>query len=201
MHHIRIVGLITSCFRSFESSSLGALLPTDIRHLSKFSAVLGLKDFLTLVLVSVFSTAFENWLLFFAYFPGATRTNLWENISTRCVKFVFVHLFLCSLYFQFFRVKSANFDVEWTVSDDSRLLQGIYQYGMGSWEAIKMDPSLGISDKILPNSDKKPQAKHLLKRAEYLLKVLRANIDLKKGVSVAHFLNFIRFFGMHILLF
>ncbi|XP_018909064.2 chromodomain-helicase-DNA-binding protein 1 [Bemisia tabaci] len=81
------------------------------------------------------------------------------------------------------RVKSANFDVEWTVSDDSRLLQGIYQYGMGSWEAIKMDPSLGISDKILPNSDKKPQAKHLLKRAEYLLKVLRANIDLKKGIQ------------------
>lgn len=52
---------------------------------------------------------------------------------------------------------------------------------MGSWEAIKMDPSLGISDKILPNEEKKPQAKHLQSRAEYLLKVLKKNIDLKNS--------------------
>lgn len=41
------------------------------------------------------------------------------------------------------RTKPAHFDVEWDMSDDSKLLQGIYQYGMGSWEQIKMDPSLG----------------------------------------------------------
>lgn len=54
---------------------------------------------------------------------------------------------------------------------------------MGSWEALKMDPSLEISEKILSNDDKKPQAKHLQTRAEYLLKILKKNLDLKKGVS------------------
>lgn len=54
---------------------------------------------------------------------------------------------------------------------------------MGSWEQIKMDPSLEISEKILSNEDKKPQAKHLQTRAEYLLKVLKKNLDMKKGVA------------------
>lgn len=35
-----------------------------------------------------------------------------------------------------------------------------------------MDPSLGISENILANDDKKPQAKHLDMRAQYLLKIL-----------------------------
>lgn len=39
------------------------------------------------------------------------------------------------------RTKPAHFDVEWTNVEDSKLLLGIYQYGMGSWEAIKMDRS------------------------------------------------------------
>ncbi|KAG8288701.1 transcriptional regulator [Homalodisca vitripennis] len=69
--------------------------------------------------------------------------------------------------------KAANYDVEWGAVEDSALLRGVYQYGLGSWEAIKMDPSLGISEKILANDDKKPQAKHLDMRAQYLLKILR----------------------------
>lgn len=75
------------------------------------------------------------------------------------------------------RVKPANFDVDWTIVDDSRLLEGVYQYGLGSWEAIKMDPSLGIADKILANEDKKPQAKHLQQRADYLLRILQRQMD------------------------
>lgn len=81
------------------------------------------------------------------------------------------------------KTKPANFDVEWDALEDSRLLQGIYQYGMGSWEQIKMDPSLGIGDKILSNENKKPQAKHLQSRAEYLLKVLKRQLEMKKGIS------------------
>ncbi|XP_046403987.1 chromodomain-helicase-DNA-binding protein 1 isoform X3 [Ischnura elegans] len=81
------------------------------------------------------------------------------------------------------RVKPANFDVPWDVEDDSKLLRGIYQYGLGSWEAIKMDPSLGIGDKILANEDKKPQAKHLQSRADYLLKLLKKVIEQKMGVA------------------
>lgn len=81
------------------------------------------------------------------------------------------------------RTKPAHFDVEWDKYEDSKLLQGIYQYGMGSWEQIKMDPSLGIGDKILANEDKKPQAKHLQSRAEYLLKVLKKQLEQKKGIT------------------
>lgn len=80
------------------------------------------------------------------------------------------------------KTKPAHFDVDWGTNEDSRLLQGIYLYGMGSWEQIKLDPSFGIGDKILLNEDKKPQAKHLQTRAEYLLKVLKKQQDQKKGV-------------------
>lgn len=80
------------------------------------------------------------------------------------------------------KLKAANFDCEWTSDDDSRLLRGIYAHGMGSWEAIKMDSSLKLGDKILPN-DSKPQIKQLNARAEYLLKVLKKQIDAKLGVT------------------
>lgn len=82
------------------------------------------------------------------------------------------------------KTRPANFDVEWTAEDDSRLLRGIYQYGIGSWEAMKMDPSLNLAEKILTNdSNKKPQGKHLQSRAEYLLKIIRKNLELTKGLN------------------
>lgn len=85
------------------------------------------------------------------------------------------------IYSVFSRTRPANFDVEWGVADDSKLLAGIYQYGMGSWEAIKMDSSFEIGDKILTNEDKKPQAKHLQSRADYLLKLIKKLLDQKNG--------------------
>ncbi|XP_055634579.1 chromodomain-helicase-DNA-binding protein 1 isoform X2 [Toxorhynchites rutilus septentrionalis] len=82
------------------------------------------------------------------------------------------------------KTRPANFDVEWSGDDDSRLLRGIYQFGIGSWEAMKMEDSLNLADKILSNdADKKPQAKHLQSRAEYLLKIIRKNLELKKGLG------------------
>ncbi|XP_077296333.1 chromodomain-helicase-DNA-binding protein 1 [Arctopsyche grandis] len=80
-----------------------------------------------------------------------------------------------------FGTRFANFDVEWGIQEDTKLLCGIYQYGMSAWEAIKMDKSLGLSDKILLNDDRKPQAKHLQSRAEYLLKILKKLQDSKTG--------------------
>lgn len=53
---------------------------------------------------------------------------------------------------------------------------------MGSWDALKMDNSIGICDKILLPQDKKPQGKHLQTRADYLLRLLRKYSDQKKGV-------------------
>jgi chromodomain-helicase-DNA-binding protein 1 len=72
--------------------------------------------------------------------------------------------------------------VDWEIEDDSKLLRGVYQYGVGSWESIKMDPSFGLGDKILLNDDKKPQAKHLQARTEYLLKILKNQLNVKQGV-------------------
>nr|CAD7429760.1 unnamed protein product [Timema monikensis] len=81
------------------------------------------------------------------------------------------------------RVKPANFDVPWEIEDDSKLLRGIYKYGIGSWEAIKMDPSLDIGEKLLANENKKPQAKQLQSRCDYLLKILRKQLDQKQGIT------------------
>ncbi|BFZ01650.1 hypothetical protein BsWGS_04689 [Bradybaena similaris] len=70
-------------------------------------------------------------------------------------------------------VKKVHWDCFWNIDDDSALLKGVYEHGMGSWEAIKMDASLGLFDRILPDGELKPQAKHLQTRAEYLLKMMR----------------------------
>ncbi|XP_076760989.1 chromodomain-helicase-DNA-binding protein 1 isoform X3 [Xylocopa sonorina] len=82
------------------------------------------------------------------------------------------------------KLKPANFDCDWSTEDDSRLLRGIYQHGMGSWEAIKMDSNLKLGDKLFPNGSKL-QLKKINARAEYLLKVLKKQIDSKLGVTKA----------------
>jgi len=71
------------------------------------------------------------------------------------------------------QVKKVHWDCFWNIDDDSSLLKGVYEFGMGSYEAIKMDESLGLSDRILPDGELKPQAKHLQTRVDYLLKVLK----------------------------
>ena len=38
--------------------------------------------------------------------------------------------------------------VKWTSVDDSKLLVGVYQYGLGNWENIKDDPTIGLSKKV-----------------------------------------------------
>lgn len=82
-------------------------------------------------------------------------------------------LYFCLFVFIFARLRDPHWDIEWSNDDDSRLLCAIFDYGMGSWEAMKMDPNSGLSEKILPDGqDAKPQAKHLQNRADYLLKVV-----------------------------
>ncbi|XP_066973477.1 chromodomain-helicase-DNA-binding protein 1 isoform X4 [Macrobrachium rosenbergii] len=76
------------------------------------------------------------------------------------------------------RVKDAHWDIPWGIQDDSRLLRGIFEYGMSSWEQIKGDPSLSLDDKILVGEDTKPQAKHLESRAQYLLKLIKKHMGL-----------------------
>lgn len=78
--------------------------------------------------------------------------------------------------------KAAHFDIDWGREDDSNLLIGIYEYGYGSWEMIKMDPDLSLTHKILPDDpDKKPQAKQLQTRADYLIKLLSRDLAKKEA--------------------
>ncbi|KAJ8287325.1 hypothetical protein GJAV_G00050250 [Gymnothorax javanicus] len=78
--------------------------------------------------------------------------------------------------------KAAHFDVDWGKEDDSNLLIGIYEYGYGSWEMIKMDPDLNLTHKLLPDDpDKKPQAKQLQTRADYLIKLLSRDLAKKEA--------------------
>ncbi|KAJ1179741.1 hypothetical protein NDU88_004975 [Pleurodeles waltl] len=80
------------------------------------------------------------------------------------------------------RVKPAHFDVDWGVEDDSHLLLGILEHGYGNWEQIKTDPELNMADKILPMElDKKPQGKHLQSRVDYLLKLLKKELERKEA--------------------
>uniref|UniRef100_A0A8C8SLU7 DNA helicase n=1 Tax=Pelusios castaneus TaxID=367368 RepID=A0A8C8SLU7_9SAUR len=82
------------------------------------------------------------------------------------------------------RVKAAHFDVDWGVEDDTHLLLGIYEHGYGNWELIKTDPELKLSDKILPvETDKKPQGKQLQTRVDYLLKLLKRDLEKKENVK------------------
>uniref|UniRef100_A0A672M8E3 Chromodomain-helicase-DNA-binding protein 2-like n=1 Tax=Sinocyclocheilus grahami TaxID=75366 RepID=A0A672M8E3_SINGR len=72
------------------------------------------------------------------------------------------------------RVKTPHFDVDWDIHDDTQLLLGIYEHGYGNWDLIKTDPDLKLSEKILlDDPEKKPQAKQLQMRADYLLKMLK----------------------------
>jgi len=41
-------------------------------------------------------------------------------------------------------------DCVWGPEDDTNLLLGIYEYGMGSWEQIQSDPSFGLNKKVIP---------------------------------------------------
>ncbi|CAF93393.1 unnamed protein product, partial [Tetraodon nigroviridis] len=78
--------------------------------------------------------------------------------------------------------KAAHFDIDWGKEDDSSLLVGIYEYGYGSWEMIKMDPDLNLTHKLLPDDpDKKPQAKQLQTRADYLIKLLSKHLARKEA--------------------
>uniref|UniRef100_A0A8C6IZD7 DNA helicase n=1 Tax=Melopsittacus undulatus TaxID=13146 RepID=A0A8C6IZD7_MELUD len=82
--------------------------------------------------------------------------------------------------------KAAHFDINWGKEDDSNLLIGIYEYGYGSWEMIKMDPDLSLTQKILPDDpDKKPQAKQLQTRADYLIKLLNKDLARKEAQRLA----------------
>ena len=73
-----------------------------------------------------------------------------------------------------------NWDVIWEFEHDNHLIIGAYLYGIGNWDTIKGDDRLQLHDKILLDSEQKPQGKHLHTRVEYLLKSLDAHLNPRK---------------------
>merc|ERR1711892_145222 len=80
-------------------------------------------------------------------------------------------------------LKDAHFDVAWGIEEDSKLLVGIWEHGLGSWEQVKADKDLDLGGKILLNASCKPQSKHLDVRAAYLLRMLQRKAQQGKVVK------------------
>ncbi|WFD22226.1 DNA helicase [Malassezia equina] len=98
-----------------------------------------------------------------------------------------------------------NWHCEWGHLEDSRLLVGVWRYGFGSWEQIEADTSLGLQGRFFLEEGKRtnetkdeetdapkeetkhktgagksrpiPNAIHLVRRADYLLKTLRESVS------------------------
>ncbi|KAJ1330736.1 hypothetical protein BSLG_009188 [Batrachochytrium salamandrivorans] len=68
----------------------------------------------------------------------------------------------------------ANWATPWGVKDDAMLLVGVYKHGFGAWSAMQADAELPFANKFFLDGDAKklPKGLHLIRRAEYLLKLL-----------------------------
>jgi chromodomain-helicase-DNA-binding protein 1 len=112
--------------------------------------------------------------------------------------------------FRNFRVpdasKAAHYTCEWGAREDGMLLVGIHRHGYGAWVQIRDDPDLSLKEKFFLEEhrvDKKeernkgdekvakaPGAVHLVRRADYLLSVLKAkysdNQAAKRAVENHH---------------
>lgn len=75
--------------------------------------------------------------------------------------------------------------VRWSAVDDAKLLIGVYDHGLGNWENIRDDTTLGLSNKILHvDKSRKPQSSHLQTRVEYLLKLVQMEAKEKQKRKV-----------------
>ncbi|EMD00989.1 hypothetical protein BAUCODRAFT_192112 [Baudoinia panamericana UAMH 10762] len=86
--------------------------------------------------------------------------------------------------------KPANYTAEWGAKEDGMLVVGMARHGFGAWVEIRDDPELGLTDKFyleehrVANKEdrtkggeekqaRSPGAVHLVRRANYLLSVLK----------------------------
>ncbi|KAF1956241.1 hypothetical protein CC80DRAFT_71737 [Byssothecium circinans] len=88
--------------------------------------------------------------------------------------------------------KGATYSCEWKAREDGMLMIGIMRHGYGAWPAIRDDPELEMSDKLFleeqrvdkkeerskadEKNAKSPGAVHLVRRANYLLTVLKDKV-------------------------
>jgi len=124
---------------------------------------------------------------------GVKRLNAW-TIVDRPPDMRLIRKITGSLAdFRTFRLpeatKLADYSCSWGAREDGMLLVGIARHGFGAWAQIRDDLELGLSEKFFleehrverktqraqgeEKSTKSPGAVHLVRRAEYLLSVLR----------------------------
>ena len=104
--------------------------------------------------------------------------------------------------------KGATYSCEWTPREDGMLCVGIVRYGYGAWPQIRDDEQLGLKEKFFleehrvgakeersrgdEKAVKSPGAVHLVRRADYLLSVLKektsngTNLAAKRAVENHH---------------
>ncbi|KAF2199926.1 chromo domain-containing protein 1 [Delitschia confertaspora ATCC 74209] len=103
-------------------------------------------------------------------------------------------------------IKPASYTCPWGAREDGMLCVGIARHGYGAWVAIRDDPELGMGDKFFleehrvdkkeernkgeEKNAKSPGAVHLVRRANYLLAVLKekagANPNAKRVMENHH---------------
>lgn len=114
--------------------------------------------------------------------------------------------------FRNFRVpeatKAADYSCPWGAREDGMLCVGISRHGYGAWAQIRDDPDLALGDKFFleehrverkterlngeDKATKSPGAVHLVRRADYLLSVLKdkssngASVTAKRAVENHH---------------
>ena len=79
------------------------------------------------------------------------RIKIKMNVNHRDCPCLECLLYVNDFFYRFrinTHVKASHWDCPWSEEDDSNLLKGVYEYGMGSWEAIKMDPDLNLHEKV-----------------------------------------------------
>ncbi|KAI5476979.1 ATP-dependent DNA helicase Hrp3 [Pseudohyphozyma bogoriensis] len=92
-----------------------------------------------------------------------------------------------------------NWNCEWGVDEDAKLMAGVWKHGHGNWEAIQNDETLGLAGKffledakIKPGETEKqrniPNSIHLVRRADYLTHLLHELHESKEsgGGSNSH---------------
>ncbi|KAK4054266.1 ATP-dependent DNA helicase Hrp3 [Microbotryomycetes sp. JL201] len=123
-----------------------------------------------------------------------------ETVLQRAEELKIVHRYLSTLsdpakwVFPVEDTKSViNWSCDWSVDDDAKLIVGVWKHGHGGWEQIRDDASLGLRDKIFLEDNKSktegseapkkqiPAAIHLVRRADYLLHILKEYDDSKRG--------------------
>ena len=94
--------------------------------------------------------------------------------------------------------KPATYTCEWGAREDGMLCVGIVRHGYGAWTQIRDDSELGLTDKFFleehrvekkeerkngVETAKSPGAVHLVRRADYLLSVLKEKVS--NGTNLA----------------